>query len=82
MSIAFNLSPSALFKTEFFSEEMDHYMNDLDDHIINLIEKLNYKEGKKDGECTYFYTNGKLLQTENWKMGVKDGEQKTFLNLE
>lgn len=41
-SMVENLSPSDLLKTDLFSEEMDRYMNDLDDHIMNLIEKLNF----------------------------------------
>ncbi len=43
-----------------------------------IIQKLNYKQGKKNGVCSYYYDDGVLLRTENWEMDAKNGEFKSF----
>ena len=36
-----------------------------------MLSKENYKEGKKEGEYSWYYENGQL----NWKMNFKDGKR-------
>ena len=43
-----------------------------------IIQKLSYKQGKKNGVCSYYYDDGVLLRTENWEMDAKNGEFKSF----
>ena len=45
-----------------------------------LMERIGYKEGKKNGESTLYYDKGTVMETSNFKDGQRDGVTMWYAN--
>ncbi|HYX08590.1 MAG TPA: hypothetical protein VE912_17805 [Bacteroidales bacterium] len=66
------------FNVAGFAGELLHGDYKIFDPEQHLIVKGGFSHGLKDGAWKYWFSNGKLLRTENWKKGEKTGETVFF----
>ena len=54
-------------QTPFTGSAVEYYEN------VQILSKINYKDGKKDGLSEFYMENGQLVSKSNYKDGELDG---------
>jgi antitoxin component YwqK of YwqJK toxin-antitoxin module len=50
----------------------------IEEFDLFYLSEENYKDGKLDGNCNYYYKDGQLAKEENYTNGVLDGSYKYY----